>query len=219
MDDFTNVPSGPEAGPQSAVEAYYKGDRKTADRILQQQNEEIVETSDVSSDDAEAPMLPAEIATQAADAISAEVHGGEQLLSEWGGVASPEFDENIQILREFQENATPEIRQLAQSWVTLPDGTQAQLGNTAAAIRYVLDNVKANRSSAPQHNPQPRRSNMSRGTGGNVNSQMESLTEQLHQAMASGNRSDVKRIAAQRDALANRAYGGQPIVGSGGRYA
>lgn len=217
MDDQSNMPTAPQG--QSVVELYYAGNKDAANRLLQRQNAQPAEPSDVALDEGEAaPMLDANIAMQAAEAMSTEVHGGEQLISEWGGVGSAEFDENIQILRDFQENATPEIRQLAQSWVTLPDGTEAQLGNTAAAIRYVLDNVKANRSM--RHNPEPRNFNRSIPSGrGSADAQLEALTEALHEARMDGNTAAVRRLDAQRRALADRVWGGGNIVGRGGRYA
>src|SRR5262249_36167338 len=112
-------------------------------------------------------------------------------------------------------------RALAQSTIETPDGRTVQLGNYGPVIEMVLtlakqgqqvdmDNITravGNRATA---------SNL--GAGSDIRSQLNDLTAKIHSAQMRGNKAEAKALDRQRQSLANRAYGGKPIVGQGGRY-
>jgi len=227
-DDFETGAPGTDPRIAEMHSRYAKGDKAGAQRILDEINaasgaqpEGAAASGTAAVTDAATPMLDAEVATEIAERITNKVNGGAELIAKLGGIGSAEFDEAVTIWRQEHESATPEELEFMNTPIPLPDGRTVLLGDDARTLWFVLNKAKSNRSTPTvSSNVSNRPPSYSNGAGGSgVQSQLNDLTAKIHAAQLRGDKAAAKSLDAQRQALARRAYGNAPAVGTGGRYA
>jgi hypothetical protein len=218
------VPEGTavdKAATHEMLTAFYSGNREKADAM----NDAIMggdgdgDGAPESSEGDAPPVLPAETFHAVRAEIDALPHGNA-IYAVIGPPHSPDFDQNVRDLVEFRRVYGAEFHSLIHSDVTLPNGATIKLGDHPDALRFALEKMQNRRERNIGNNAMSNRSTpYAPAADGGAQAQMAALIRERNTAMARGDRDEAKAIDRQIQAVAERAYGGQPIVGKGGRTA
>lgn len=164
------------------------------------------------------PAVERDVVDNAAQVLAAT--GGERLVADLGGAGTPQFARNLgyaAAARDHMAKSGPGKRLLAKLMRSDPRNPGLHVGDRPEIARAAVEMgrmlVHGRRNTSKRGNQQ-----MKQQQGADRSADVDDLIAQQHAAIARGDKTKASRLETQIKAHFSQ-HSGQPIVGSGGRYA